>query len=72
MGEVVTVRIMGGSAEAVKQVASVIEDSFRGRCVASPIFRNTRDPGFRCYVNIAFDRKDCGIERGERQKTQEV
>jgi len=68
----VTVRIMGETPEDVKAVATAIENSFKGWCITSPIFRNTRDPGFRCYVNVRVERKDGGIERGERQKTQEV
>ena len=64
MDGVVTIRLMGMDADEVREVALAIESLFKGRCVSSPIFRNTRDAGFRCYLNVKFERR----ERSEETK----
>ena len=66
-----TVRIMGETPEDVKAVATAIENSFKGRCITSPIFRNTRDPGFQGYVNVRVERKVGETERAAQRDKEE-
>lgn len=53
---IVTVRVIGESSEDVEQVIESIESLFKGS-TRSPVFQNTRDSGFRGYVNIKLERK---------------
>jgi len=61
----ISIRIMGEKPDDIRLVASVIENYFKGWCVASPIFPNTRDPGYRCYVTIKIGRKGGGVEKAK-------